>query len=397
MARQMLLVHFFACLFCLSNVQAYTPALKGHHFTRMPEPPTANVTKTFAKAGIISGTTWDLFALAAAHGALITEYMGIIYLGSVAYPASSADTPLYGDDNGFSGTVDGVQGTIHFVQTLPRPALFSDPWHLQARCTYSQRAIDEFLCLWPEEPFIEVDPNGEMRVWAIRRNSAEPVLLAIAAIITFARLLPHSRQTTTRGKAPATLPSSVNAHLLADVTATSWWLFVYNVAAQGPAALLHPSTTAIIPARLTGYCGVLVFCALSVNASIVLLVSLRFEASDKLLPLYRAAYETILLATIIYSIPASVAPLFHILLQFGAGATIIFVIARDTVLASANGFAMAVLAVANTVLAAVYMLPLLVESDAMPATTEIPLLLCVLVQFAVAGSTLLANNKEKDA
>lgn len=359
----------------------------------MPQDGQGNVTKLIAKAGVIVGDTWDLFALAAAQGTLITEYMDVIYLGSIVYPAAITDAPLHGTADGFVGTIDGYPVTVQFADALPRPATCADPWHTADRCTYDASRTDRYVCLWPEEPFIEVDPDGSMRMWSIQREVAEPVLLALAAIVAFARLLPHSRQTTRRGDAPPPLPSSLNAHILADITATAWWLVTYNVAVGGPATLLHVATAVVIPPDLSAVCGVAVYAAFSVNAAVVMLVSLRHTASDPLLPIFRAAYETVLLLSIVYSVPAAVAPLFHILLQFGTGATLMFVIARDTMLALDGGVFLAIVGLANTGLAAVFMLPLLVESDAMPSTTELPLLLCVLVQFAVSGATV-ANTRD---
>lgn len=152
--------------------------------------------------------------------------------------------------------------------------------------------------------------------------------------------------------------------------------------------LVHPNLAVLFDDNVCVHIAFALFFIVSLHASHVLVTAL----SGIYQPSFRASYECVLLSVIVFMIPIDVAPQFHALFQFCLGCTLVFVVGRDLAYAGDTGIATVLYLLSVAVVAFVFMLPLLVECDAIPAETEIAVAITVAVQVAVLGITGTSKN-----
>lgn len=361
---------------------------------------TAPVQYNIPKFGTVRLVSPDLRGLAAAANSTATECFGDVYFDDASAACITAQHSSIAGNiaSGFQATIEGCSARVNFAeryQMVPSSLTFPDPWDTANRCAQQVGAV-QYTCLFPDDSIVQTDANGNSVVWSAAKDggaNAESVLVAVLSVVAFAVLLPHSKQTTSLAAAShicikcATQLNKVQEVVLADVTFAGAWATLSLAATAGVSALLHPSLAVVFSPATVRLVSFGVFAVYLFNASFVLVSIL----TQQLRPMFRMAYESTLLCTVAFMLPYNVAPNFHALFQFCVGATIVFVAFRDAVFATSGNATGTVHVVATALVGAFLLLPLIIDCDAVPATTEVPVLCAIMVQIASAGASMGYN------
>lgn len=298
---------------------------------------------------------------------------------------------------GFLAQIEGVDVQVHFrdgVAVGPNAGI-PDPWgtpHMCAPATM-HTSPPAVVCNWPDELVLEVHPSGQVRVGPLADRGINSIVAAVAAVVVFALVLPDSKRTTaiamtSKINRPLTTIYSATwiRYVLGDVAGATWWVVMMLAAKHGGAFLLHPSMIVVMNETAVKYLGAFAFAAFSLNAAFVVLHTAHVIEGG----MARAAYETMLLCVIVFTIPVAIAPNFHAIFQFGVGCTLCFVVWRDSLWcmkcpeAESIEFILILLA-GNTILAYLFMLPLAIECDSVPTSVEMTATLTAVIHMASVG------------
>lgn len=373
----------------------YIPKLKMAHLY-FSAGNSAPGTVAFPKFGSATLSNWTYSEVAAKTYSIVYVCLGDIYLNRTTC-ISSEHGALPGPSP-YAAKIEGNDAIVTFDSTLDKNTLYyPDPWGSPKRCVAGDME-NEYTCLLPENSAVlEFRPDGTRVVWAVASASNnESILVAIVTIVAFAALLPHSRVTTEQAeqyghmcrRCVVPIQTSWQKIICGDFVAVGFWSLIMKVIRGGVLTLVHPNLAVLFDDNVCVHIAFALFFIVSLHASHVLVTAL----SGIYQPSFRASYECVLLSVIVFMIPIDVAPQFHALFQFCLGCTLVFVVGRDLAYAGDTGIATVLYLLSVAVVAFVFMLPLLVECDAIPAETEIAVAITVAVQVAVLGITGTSKN-----
>jgi len=353
-------------------------------------------TVAFPKFGSATLSNWTYSEVAAKTYSIVYVCLGDIYLNRTT--CISSEHEALAGPSPYAAKIEGNDAIVTFDSTLDKNTLYyPDPWGSQTRCVAGDME-NEYTCLLPENSAVlEFRPDGTRVVWAVASASNnESILVAIVTIVAFAALLPHSRVTTEQAeqyghmcrRCVVPIQTSWQKIICGDFVAVGFWSLIMKVIRGGVLTLVHPNLAVLFDDNVCVHIAFALFFIVSLHASHVLVTAL----SGIYQPSFRASYECVLLSVIVFMIPIDVAPQFHALFQFCLGCTLVFVVGRDLSYAGDTGIATVLYLLSVAVVAFVFMLPLLVECDAIPAETEIAVAITVAVQVAVLGITGTSKN-----
>ena len=353
------------------------------------------------KFGTLKLQALDIYNVAMAANSTATDCYTHVYFADAATACITAShKQLVGNAlTGFETTIEDCAATVQFAEysALQQSALvYPDPWGQPQRCMMSSNSAD-YVCAFPDDAVVQAAADYTVIIYSaasLGSSNAEAILVAVLCVAAFAILLPHSKEmTNSAGTATAEmyevpqLHSKLQEIVLADVTFAAAWSTCSLAAYSGVSSLLHPNLRVLLSEDSLQYIAFAVFLIYIFNATFVV-VSVM---TKQIRPMFRLAYESTLLFTVAFMIPYNVAPMFHSLFQFCTAATIVFVAFRDASFNCIKNNATGTVHMAATAGACAFLLlPLIIDCDAVPATTEIPLLITAVVHIASAGASASA-------
>lgn len=396
-----------ACLAIIITCSAtsnakYTKKLKTNDYfklSRTPQTPAEQATQyDVPKFGSIALQSLDVYAVARVVNGTATHCFNNVYFGNANTACiTAAHTSITGSAAaGFAVSIEGCKARVFFVeeaQVQQSALLYPDPWGQPNRCMQPKGAV-HYVCVFPEDAVMQVAVDGSTVIWSTSTagsSNAEAVIVAVMCVAAFAVMLPHSKKTTKHATSQVHLCSNcvpgltdkIQEIVLADVVFAGAWSTCMLAANAGVSALLHPSLQVVFTQDQVQSIafGVLLVYLFNVAFVVVSILTRRIR------PLFRLAYESTLLCTVAFMIPYDIASDFHALFQFCVGATILFVAFRDAVYSFSTNATATVHMLCTAVAATTLLLPLVVDCDAVPATTELPVLATIVIQIAAAGAT----------
>lgn len=361
------------------------------HFSILPRVSTGNVTITFPKFGTVSLSEWTYTNVAIETGSTVYLCMGDLYINRTNCITSnhmsvSGSVP-------YATTIEGLGAFVYFADSIPEENLYyPDPWGTARRCS-ANPIVNEYTCLYPENNAVyEFHDNGAMVIWATETDSnEESIIVGVLTIIAFAAILPHSRRVSESAEKhghiclACVVPIETwwQKIICGDFTAIGVWSMIIKVVNSGVLTLVHPSLAVVFDSDFCVVLAFMVYTIISLHATHVLVTVL----SGIYQPQFRASYECVFLSVIVFMIPVDVAPQFHAVFQFCLGCTLVFVAGRDIAYAGVAGIVSVFYIFTLIPVAFVFIIPLLVECDAVPAQTELVVALTIVVQVGVLGMT----------
>ena len=344
-----------------------------------------NASLVIPKFAVLTGDDWSLPALGAAIGRTVTDCNGDVYAGDNM--CSGSHRAVYSTPHGYAADIEGVRTVVTFAPGVA--GMITDPFGAPERC---RPGLGSIVCAWPDDIGYQIAVNGQSRVWHHVSASfgADSAILATACVVAFALLLDRSTRTTAAavGYLQGLSFDTTWAPLYRDLVVAVLWITTITLVEYESQHLLHHTTGTLIErADDRNALGVFVYTMLASNGVVSTLTMTR-----GLEPIVcRTTYETFLLLAVIVLTPVSVAPLFPALFEAAIGAAIVYINARDWVLTRAGlrppsvTITIAVIVIANILLATLLMLPALVDCDAIPANAEPYMAGVTTVQIAVAA------------
>lgn len=344
-----------------------------------------NTSLVIPKFAVLSGDDWSLPALGAAIGRTVTDCNGDVYAGDNM--CSGSHRAVYSTPTGYAADIEGVRTDVTFAAGVE--GTITDPFGAVSRC---RPGLGTILCDWPDDIGYQIAVDGRSRVWhhVSASYGADSAILAAACVVAFALLLDRSTRTTAAacGYHVELSFGTRWAPLYRDLVVAILWITTVTLVEYEAQHLLHHTTGTLIERDDDrNALGAFAFTILATNGVVSTLTMTR-----KVEPIVcRTTYETFLLLAVIVLTPVSVAPLFHALFEAAIGASLVYINTRDWVLTRTGSrpplvtIAIAVIVIANTLVATLLMLPAMIDCDAIPANAEPYMAGVTTVQIAVAA------------
>lgn len=346
-----------------------------------------NVTYSIPHFGTLTGTSFDVAAIASALDTTISMCFGTLYTSSDMF-CSSDQAAVRGTNNQFQGTVDRTRAVISFSEAALPGAYVTDPFGNANACA-PMPAVGHYACKVPRDLALRVNPTGLMLVWdtSFMHTGLEASVVALAGVVALAVVLPYSK--SLNAGLGCTFDDFFGprdgwmASVVSDVIVATAWLSVSIISRHGVATVANPLYRTVVSHD------VLVAVAAAKMVCIVVASTMAsfFLLARKHMVETRTSAEVALLMAISALSPLHAAPEFHALLEACTSAAALIIVSRDLRAAkyTVSSVALFCLVAGSCMLGFV---PVFVGSNAVPHGVEVAMSACVTVQMVAYGHVM---------
>lgn len=341
-------------------------------------------TYTIPQFGTLTGTSFDVSAIAAALDTTVSMCFGTLYTSQDMF-CSSDRGAVHGSDNAFQGTVDGARAVISFSEAAPLGAYVTDPFGNANACV-PLLDLNHYMCAVPQDLALRVNPAGLMLLWdtSFMHTGIESSVVALTCVIALAVMLPYSKGLN------AGLGCTFNdyfgprdgwlASVASDIMVAAAWLSVTSPSRHGVAMMVNPLCRAVMSHDILVTVAVAKLVCVVVSSTMASFFLLARKHSMET----RTSSEIALLMSVSLLSPLHAAPDFHALLEACTSAATLIIASRDLRAAKYSASAL-VLVLMVTAASTLGFVPIFVRSNAVPHGVEVALSACVAVQMVACG------------